>query len=624
MKSWMTAGCSLFLVGFTSAALSAPQDTPPASTPPLVTEQATDSAFPETPDLFGNADLDESTTMDLTQAAVKPLSGPKPLPANVQVAGPTAEIVKLASAGMQADVMLAFIRNCPERFNLSADQIVYLNDLGVPNSVVVAMLQHDQGTTPAAPALDYSTQPPPPASEPPQPPPAQTAPAVPPSDMAMAPPAAVPDQVEDPSFYDSLAPYGNWLDVEGYGPVWQPSVAVYNPVWQPYYDGGYWVNSDCGWYWMSDYSWGWAPFHYGRWFRHHNLGWCWAPGKIWSPAWVCWRTSDRFCGWAPLPPGAWYRPGVGLMFHGHRAGYGFDFGLSINAFAFADVAHFNSRHLSEHPLPRETATRFYRSSSVTAALSAGRHGIINHGVSASLVASASHSSVPRVAIRESRAANYASGRFDHLSRDGQALNVYRPRVTAAPRPSAATPARLRSDATSVGNQRNYYTSGRQPAGGPWGSSNPWRAGNGRVQAEARPREREEQPAPNLARSMGNAERPYAPAPRAMGEAQSHYSPSVRGQWQGGSSSWGRSSAPSVRSSEGEYSVRGSESSHYHSYSSPGFSSRSSEPSRSFSGPSAAPRYSAPSSSGSYSSSSRSAPSSSGSNSGSGRGDRNPR
>jgi hypothetical protein len=54
------------------------------------------------------------------------------------------------------------------------------------------------------------------------------------------------------TFYDSLAPYGTWVDVAGCGPCWQPTVVVANPVWRPYCDAGRWVYTDCGWYWLSE------------------------------------------------------------------------------------------------------------------------------------------------------------------------------------------------------------------------------------------------------------------------------------------------------------------------------------------------------------------------------------
>ena len=108
-------------------------------------------------------------------------------------------------------------------------------------------------------------------------------------------------------FYDTLAPYGTWVQVDGYGRCWQPLVVVSEPGWQPYCDRGHWVYTDAGWYWMSDYSWGWAPFHYGRWFHHERFGWVWTPDTVWGPSWVTWRYSDDYCGWAPLPPFTAYR-----------------------------------------------------------------------------------------------------------------------------------------------------------------------------------------------------------------------------------------------------------------------------------------------------------------------------
>src|SRR5262249_26102313 len=82
---------------------------------------------------------------------------------------------------------------------------------------------------------------------------------------------------------------GRWINVPGYGNVWQPyqqaSWAPYQAgrwVWEPYY----------GWTWVSYESWGWAPYHYGRWFFYGGY-WNWWPGPVyvgyrpvWSPAFV--------------------------------------------------------------------------------------------------------------------------------------------------------------------------------------------------------------------------------------------------------------------------------------------------------------------------------------------------
>ena len=101
------------------------------------------------------------------------------------------------------------------------------------------------------------------------------------------------------AFRDALAPYGTWSYVNGYGEVWQPSVA---PGWRPYYYGK-WVWTDAGWTWASEEPWGWGPYHYGRWGWDAARGWFWVPGFQWAPAWVSWRFSGSVVGWAPLLPG---------------------------------------------------------------------------------------------------------------------------------------------------------------------------------------------------------------------------------------------------------------------------------------------------------------------------------
>lgn len=64
------------------------------------------------------------------------------LPPGIHLSYWTGEMVKLALAGIDESVMLAFLDDAGT-FNLGADQIIYLSDLGMPNRVVAAMLQHD-------------------------------------------------------------------------------------------------------------------------------------------------------------------------------------------------------------------------------------------------------------------------------------------------------------------------------------------------------------------------------------------------------------------------------------------------------------------------------------------------
>ncbi|MCX6217718.1 DUF6600 domain-containing protein [Spirosoma sp.] len=102
------------------------------------------------------------------------------------------------------------------------------------------------------------------------------------------------------TFYNELAPYGQWIPNPVYGSVWIPNVG---PDFQPYATDGHWVVTEFGNTWVSDYAWGWAPFHYGRWFFDSQYGWAWVPGNDWGPAWVSWRTGGGYYGWAPLGPG---------------------------------------------------------------------------------------------------------------------------------------------------------------------------------------------------------------------------------------------------------------------------------------------------------------------------------
>jgi Family of unknown function (DUF6600)/FecR protein len=85
---------------------------------------------------------------------------------------------------------------------------------------------------------------------------------------------------------------GRWINVPGYGQVWQPYNQTENPNWAPYQDGRWVWEPGWGWTWVSNEPWGWAPYHYGRWFNW-NAGWVWWPGPIypyyrplWAPAYV--------------------------------------------------------------------------------------------------------------------------------------------------------------------------------------------------------------------------------------------------------------------------------------------------------------------------------------------------
>jgi hypothetical protein len=289
------------------------------------------------------------------------LSPPPELPEPVQ------EVVRLHQRVIGEGVVVDYIRTIKEPFTLSADQVIYLNDLGISVPVIQALLKRsNEPGTPAAATQTVIVTTQPAASAQPQnaseasPAPSANnvilnpylsstnagptvaqqgvpvgggqpgivgaAPGAPATAVAVTAPAA-PVVVNQQIFHESLAPYGSWVDVPNYGWCWQPTVAVVNAGWRPYVDGGNWLWTDYGWYWNSTYSWGWAPFHYGRWHRNARLGWVWAPGLDWGPAWVAWRSSPAFCGWAPLPPECRWNAGVGFSWWNGGLSVGIGFGL---------------------------------------------------------------------------------------------------------------------------------------------------------------------------------------------------------------------------------------------------------------------------------------------------------
>ena len=89
------------------------------------------------------------------------------------------------------------------------------------------------------------------------------------------------ESISQNQFYDDLAPYGRWIQLNHYGLVWQPWDLPYG--WRPYSDG-YWVYTDYGWTFESDDPYGWAVYHYGRWAFDNRFGWVWVPGYEWGPA----------------------------------------------------------------------------------------------------------------------------------------------------------------------------------------------------------------------------------------------------------------------------------------------------------------------------------------------------
>lgn len=381
---------------------------------------------------------------------VKPVNTELTPPETVKLSTSAGEIVRLAQSGVDSGVMLAYVTNSVHTFGLASEEIVYLNDLGVPSTVMTAMIQHDQQireaslagatvTSPATPAPNQTTWSAGTVGQPSntwQEPAAKTAPVAQPEGVNLAPPPPpeeLPGQVTVDHFYDSLSPYGTWVDIEGYGRCWRPTVVASDPGWRPYVHGGRWVWTDSGWYWYSDYSWGWAPFHYGRWFSHPGWGWCWMPGSVWGPAWVSWSYTDAYCGWAPLPPAACYSPGFGFTYYGGSYGSGFSFGLSWGCYTYVGYNNFCGRYYNQNCVPHHEAHRIHGNSTVVNNyINGDNNTIINQGIGTERVAAATRSEIHRTSVREVSTAGGPrgprTGRNEILTPDGRTLAVTRNRV----------------------------------------------------------------------------------------------------------------------------------------------------------------------------------------------------
>jgi len=357
---------------------------------------------------ISNAQMDSAPPPDDSAAAVVP-DDAAALPPDISPSSPVAQVIKLTQAGISEDVITAYVNNSTSLFNLNSDQIIYLKDIGVPDAVVQAMIQRDQTLQ---------------AQMTSQPAPDTTAVAT----TYVAPPPAV---VTVDYFYDTLSPYGSWVDVEGYGRCWRPTVVVADAGWQPYCDRGHWVWTDDGWYWISDYSWGWAPFHYGRWFHHARFGWCWYPDTVWGPSWVTWRYADDYCGWAPLPPRCEYREGVGFFYNGAAVSIGFDFGLSVGAFTFVHTRDFCDPHPWRHRVESREVTQVFNRTTVINNFDVDRdhRTFINHGIDPQRITEVTHAPIRPVAIHETTA---RVPRGEQLGRDGRTLIVNRPHFADNP------------------------------------------------------------------------------------------------------------------------------------------------------------------------------------------------
>ncbi|MBK8947025.1 MAG: hypothetical protein IPM32_17395 [Ignavibacteriae bacterium] len=176
-------------------------------------------------------------------------------------------------------------------------------------------------------------------------------------------------------FFNSLEPYGEWIDIGFDDYVWRP----YNTYrdWRPYTDGR-WEWTHNGWYWVSYEPFGWATYHYGRWFFDDYYGWVWMPDSEWGPAWVEWRYDDYYIGWAPLPPYARFYPKHGIRFSIRwNSGHFY--------WNFVKYNHFVSVDIHKHYIFGNNAERIYRRTKHRTNYYSDNDRIVNGGVNREFV-----------------------------------------------------------------------------------------------------------------------------------------------------------------------------------------------------------------------------------------------
>ncbi len=424
-------------------------------------------------------------------------------PAKVNLPPQLAEVVRLAQSGVDESVILSYVKQSPAMPPLSADQILYLRDVGLSSDVLQALTNKGNGAVAASQ----------PTAETSAPPAAETA--APTGSASTATTAQAPPPSSDAGyFYDSLAPYGSWLYVPAYGWCWQPTAVVVDPFWRPYSDDGCWYWSDWGWYWNSYYSWGWAPFHYGRWCQYPGYGWLWCPDRVWGASWVCWRNGSGYCGWAPLPPGAFFTAGVGWTFNGLAVGFDFGFGLGSGCFTFVGYDHFYDRRPFHRFFRGREADDAFRRGRMNNDFAAGSdHHFVNRGVDPKQIESATHAPIHQVAVREMPRDGGRAMAPGRVEQTGSAMVVYRPGPqTPAPRNPTLTTLRERpvfsSTTTRPGVSRASPSREEVPRGANLLTTPPRRRSE---QPSASSREPTTRPAEPTSRPPESAVRPAEPA-----------------------------------------------------------------------------------------------------------------
>jgi len=213
-------------------------------------------------------------------------------------------------------------------------------------------------------------------------------------------------------FYETLEPYGEWIELDYDNYVWRPNHVSRN--WSPYSEGR-WVWSDDGWYWDSYESFGWATYHYGRWYNDRFYGWVWTPGDEWAPAWVEWRYDNDYIGWAPLPPYAYFNSNRGIQFS-------VQWSSPYSNWRFVRYNKFTDLYVGRYCVANSFVVRFFDRTKHRTNYEYNGKRIVNRGIERSVIEKRG-----KIKIHTTRMDAVSQIRTRSLNdNDRKSINVYRP------------------------------------------------------------------------------------------------------------------------------------------------------------------------------------------------------
>ncbi len=247
-------------------------------------------------------------------------------------------------------------------------------------------------------------------------------------------------------FYNSLQPYGEWIEVDYDVYVWKPYRVARS--WSPY-SVGHWEYTSYGWYWESYEPFGWATYHYGRWYNDDYYGWVWVPGYEWGPSWVEWRYSNAYIGWSPLPPYAEFRMNVGIHFS-------ISYRTSYHYWNFVSYNHFCRPRVHTHFVGAVYKNRIFNNTKYRTNYHARGGRIINGGIDRNYVERRAGTRIrEREVARTTNLREYTSSRSNPADR-GRIVS-YRPAERETEKYRQVQTDRVKKDAGRSSLKRDMVT-----------------------------------------------------------------------------------------------------------------------------------------------------------------------